>query len=136
MSRDLTDALSKLYIKLGGETGIIQENKNVMDYIDDITSIVTPGGGGGETVYIYINIGNDGAGYKDPDFTERFTVEEYHEAFLKNAILVYYHNSYRHECRSLAYFDDGDSTAWIECAYPDGIGEKTMTVINNPDAPK
>lgn len=42
MSKDLTDALSKLYIKLGGETSIIQENKNVMDYIDDITSVVIP----------------------------------------------------------------------------------------------
>ena len=42
MSKDLTDALSKLYIKLGGENSIIQENKNVMDYIDDITNVVIP----------------------------------------------------------------------------------------------
>jgi len=42
MSRDLTDALSKLYIKLGGQPSESKENKNVMDYIDDITGVVIP----------------------------------------------------------------------------------------------
>lgn len=46
MSRDLTDALSKLFLKLGGKTSDSKENKGPVDYIDDITDIVEPSGGG------------------------------------------------------------------------------------------
>lgn len=45
MSRDLTDALSKLFIKLGGKTSDSKENKGPVDYIDDITDIVKPDSG-------------------------------------------------------------------------------------------
>lgn len=52
MSRNLTDALSKLFIKLGGKLSDSKENKGPVDYIDDITSIVEPGGGGDSDIYI------------------------------------------------------------------------------------
>lgn len=54
MSRDLTDALSKLFIKLGGKISDSKENKGPVDYIDDITNIVEPGGGGGGSSDIFI----------------------------------------------------------------------------------
>lgn len=55
MSRDLTDALSKLFIKLGGKTSDSKENKGPVDYIDDITDIVEPGSSGAFDVTFSFN---------------------------------------------------------------------------------
>ncbi len=55
MSRDLTDALSKLFIKLGGKLSDSKENKGPVDYIDDITDIVEPGGGGGDNNILVVH---------------------------------------------------------------------------------
>lgn len=52
MSRDLTDALSKLFIKLGGKLSDSKENKGPVDYIDDITDIVEPGGGNDSSYFL------------------------------------------------------------------------------------
>lgn len=65
MSRDLTDALSKLFIKLGGKLSDSKENKGPVDYIDDITDIVEPGGGGGgsDSLTVTFTQSEDGESY-------------------------------------------------------------------------
>lgn len=72
MSRDLTDALSKLFIKLGGKTSDSKENKGPVDYIDDITDIVEPGGGGGGSDVYIVNF----VDYYDEQDVEHYSIDD------------------------------------------------------------
>lgn len=85
MSRDLTDALSKLFIKLGGKLSDSKENKGPVDYIDDITGIVEPGGGSIAS-YFVVNFSYN-------ESTEKFesdkTFDEVKAAYDKDSLILF-----------------------------------------------
>lgn len=70
MSRDLTDALSKLFIKLGGKLSDSKENKGPVDYIDDITDIVEPGGGDSGVCIVTFTYNDNNEFVTDKTFNE------------------------------------------------------------------
>lgn len=88
MSRNLTDALSKLFIKLGGKTSDSKENKGPVDYIDDITDIVEPGGGGGGNISPYFIVS-----FSYNESTEKYeadkTFAEVKEAYDNGSLIIF-----------------------------------------------
>ena len=105
MSRNLTDALSKLYIKLGGQTSNIQENKDVVDYIDDITDTVTPGGGGDSDIFVVEMVPTSG-----DSLSSNKTLDEMKEAYASGKKIIGW-------CRDTGIYSDptsGEEDSTIE----------------------
>lgn len=88
MSRDLTDALSKLFIKLGGKTSDSKENKGPVDYIDDITNIVEPGDGSGDSGVLLIPYTIGGDETTGPIITVSKTFSEMRQAWKDGKTLI------------------------------------------------
>ena len=92
MSRDLTDALSKLFIKLGGKLSDSKENKGPVDYIDDITNIVEPGGGGSEPLVIEGSVSTwptTDSGSSENIEIDDLNVSDLHDAVINHKSIIF-----------------------------------------------
>lgn len=125
MSRDLTDALSKLFIKLGGKLSDSKENKGPVDYIDDITDIVEPGSGGNNPSYFIVTFSYD----EDVDKWEADkTFNEIKNAYEKGKLILF---ALADSCdvHIALYRDDGDFQRF-ECIIQEVVPNDSMVEMH------